>query len=267
VASIDDEQFRQVEPHLRWICARLRELRKRKGYSLKWVGEKIGTSHSRVSDTESLRYDVKLSTVLRIMKAIGVNWIDVLSGAPPLQPPLGPSGPTEHASIQKPPPGPLEQKSLQPPPGPYAQRSLQQPPPGPIEQPSIQMPPPGPLEQKSLQPPTPPPTVLPEQSIIQLWSPPISDGLAEIVNQAHPELPACTDQEARLRLAAINESTEAEALSRGLSVRFVRATPKLISYMLQYANVPVNLDTVTDMLSRVYSNCGDQSVGLTSEFD
>jgi len=82
MSSVNEGQLAAVEPDCRWLCARLKELREVRGMRLTEVGAKMGSGHGRIGDTEHYRYDVKLSTILRIMSALGVTWEQVIKGAP-----------------------------------------------------------------------------------------------------------------------------------------------------------------------------------------
>jgi transcriptional regulator with XRE-family HTH domain len=82
MSAINEEQLAAVTPDALWLCSRLREIREVRGMKLTEVGEALGIGHSRVSDTESYRYDVKLSTILRIMSALGITWEQLVKGAP-----------------------------------------------------------------------------------------------------------------------------------------------------------------------------------------
>lgn len=56
-----------------WICDHLRHLRKEMGMTLAEVAERMHCSVGRVSDTESGYYDMRLSTFLKYLDALGIN--------------------------------------------------------------------------------------------------------------------------------------------------------------------------------------------------
>ena len=58
---------------LEWVSAKLRALRLARGLKLQEMADRLGTVHSRISDTESGRYDVKVSTLLRMLDALGTT--------------------------------------------------------------------------------------------------------------------------------------------------------------------------------------------------
>lgn len=82
MSAIDQEQLEAIRQDALWLCNRLKEVREIRGMRLTEVGARIGTTHSRISDTESCRYDPKLSTILRIMSALGISWEQLVRGAP-----------------------------------------------------------------------------------------------------------------------------------------------------------------------------------------
>lgn len=239
MASVNRHQLAAVEPHIRWLCGRLKQLREERGYTLAWVGAKMETSHSRVSDTESNRYDVKLSTVLRMMLAIGADWSDLVKDAPDLRSAV--QAPSEPGT---PPPSPIT--LIWNPPESDGLADIV----------------------NSVDPELPPcnvPPQSPTKPITLLWSPPTSDRLADVINIAHPELPPVNDYEAIANLAIINESLEAYAEENGSELWVVRATPVLVMHLLGIAQEPITPDTVSEMLQKIYSMYGDQPVGFESE--
>ena len=58
---------------LQWVGKKLRELRIKRGLTLQGMGERMGVAHSQISDTESARYGLKLETLLRLLRALGVT--------------------------------------------------------------------------------------------------------------------------------------------------------------------------------------------------
>jgi transcriptional regulator with XRE-family HTH domain len=75
-----------VEPtRLEWVSRKLRELRLSRGLTLQAVANRMGVGHSRISDTESGRYDIKLTTLLRMLDALGTTPNDFFKDLPLLK--------------------------------------------------------------------------------------------------------------------------------------------------------------------------------------
>ncbi len=55
-----------------WLCSHLRETRMGMGFTLSQVSERMGVSISRVSDMEAGYYDMKMSSFLRYLDALGI---------------------------------------------------------------------------------------------------------------------------------------------------------------------------------------------------
>lgn len=77
---------RATEPTvIEWVSQKLKRLRTERGLALREVAERMGTVHSRVSDTESGRYDIKLSTLLRLLESLGTTPNDFFADMPLLR--------------------------------------------------------------------------------------------------------------------------------------------------------------------------------------
>ncbi len=102
-----------------------------------------------------------------------------------------------------------------------------------------------------------------EHSYTLLWEPPLEhcDGLAALVNEAAgTELP--NDYVARVGLSIVNEHREAQLQEQGRKVRYVRASPGLVCFLIQKQMLEVTNDSVTDALTMVYDAYGEQPIFL-----
>ena len=69
---------------IEWIGKRCRELRLRKQMTLKQVANNMGLqSHSVTSDIEGGQYDMKITTLLKCVKAMGVTPGEFFASMPP----------------------------------------------------------------------------------------------------------------------------------------------------------------------------------------
>lgn len=62
-----------TSPDQRAVGRALRELRKRAGLTQEQVAERMGTSSTYLSRLEAGQRDIRLSTVLRLLDALGVD--------------------------------------------------------------------------------------------------------------------------------------------------------------------------------------------------
>lgn len=70
---------------LQWVVGKLRSLRIERELRLNDMAERLGVVHSRVSDTESGRYDLKLTTLLKMLEALGTTPNDFFKDMPRLK--------------------------------------------------------------------------------------------------------------------------------------------------------------------------------------
>lgn len=70
---------------LQWVSKKLRELRLSRGLTLQATADRIGSVHSRVSDTESGLYDIKVGTLFKLLDALGTTPNDFFADMPMLR--------------------------------------------------------------------------------------------------------------------------------------------------------------------------------------
>lgn len=82
MTQVSDEELKKVQPQLDWFPRRLKELRENAGFTQSQVGNAMGISFKRIWDVEAGRNDLKVSTVCRILLAMGVTWDKFIEGMP-----------------------------------------------------------------------------------------------------------------------------------------------------------------------------------------
>lgn len=100
MSKVNPEQLKAIEEVVAFLRRRLRDLRISSGQTAQSVADKLGVGHSRVSDTESGRFDPKLSTILRMLSALDADLIDLVRGAPAI-PQLPPEKLSSNGSYPK----------------------------------------------------------------------------------------------------------------------------------------------------------------------
>ena len=81
--EIDPDELGKIKRINQWLLQRMKELREMQGFTQADLGERMGDiDRSRISDTESGKYGVKLSTVLRFLHALNVDFETFSKGCP-----------------------------------------------------------------------------------------------------------------------------------------------------------------------------------------
>lgn len=82
MVKVPERQMKAVKPQIKWMGARLKELRHARGLRMVDVGDHLEVGHQRVAEWESGNSDMKLSTLFRICQAIGVSPAKVFEDMP-----------------------------------------------------------------------------------------------------------------------------------------------------------------------------------------
>jgi transcriptional regulator with XRE-family HTH domain len=82
MARADEDELKKVAHMVEWVAARIREIRESRGWSQAKLGVEMNIATTRIGDFERGRFEIKISSLFRLMRALGISPTEFFRGCP-----------------------------------------------------------------------------------------------------------------------------------------------------------------------------------------